>query len=458
MKPGTERRAPALGTLREREAAGRALRARVPRKAHAHWKTQGARRDPIAILEESNRGRLPELKPVRYGRMVRSPFTFLRGSAAVMAYDLARTPVTGARVQACGDCHLLNFGLFATPEPQLVFDINDFDETHPGPWEWDLKRLVASIVVACRDNSLSDVQARDAALECARAYREHMATCARMSPTEVWYEHMDFQTAIEDAPDAEAKKIRKRLAAKARQRIVEHLFPKITQSAGGQHLLVDQPPLLFHAADTDFEEQARSALSDYRQSLPDDRRLLLDRYHLVDFALKVVGIGSVGTRCYVALLMSDESHPLMLQFKEAERSVLEPYTQKSAYDNQGQRVVIGQRMMQSSSDIFLGWARSKYGYDFYVRELRDTKISVPLDELSAKRVAEYADGCGWTLARAHAKSGDAAVLARYLGKGDRIDRALVKFAVAYADQTERDHAALVKAVRSGRVEILTEED
>jgi uncharacterized protein (DUF2252 family) len=444
-------------TLQEREDAGRALRDQVPRNAHGDWKLPSECRDPIAILEKSSRGRLPELKPIRYGRMMRSPFTFLRGSAAVMAHDLAKTPATGARVQACGDCHLLNFGLLATPERSLVFDINDFDETHPAPWEWDLKRLVASIVVACRDNGLSDAQACDAVLECARAYREHMGECARMTPMDVWYERLDFQTAIDQVPDAEARKIRKRLAAQARRRVVEHLFPRITQLGGGQHRLVDQPPLLFHVGDADFGDRARAGMSAYRQTLSDERRVLLDRYRLVDFALKVVGIGSVGTRCYVALLMSDENHPLMLQFKEARRSVLEPYTEKSAYDNQGQRIVIGQRLMQSLSDIFLGWVRGKRGYDFYVRQLRDMKMSVPLEELSAKRLNEYADACGSTLARAHAKSGDAAVLASYLGKGDRIDRAMVRFAVAYADQTERDHGTLVKAVRSGRIEVLSEE-
>ena len=414
---GVEPKVHAARTLREREAAGRVLRDRVPRGVHGDWKLRGEQRDPIAILEKSNRGRLPELKPIRYGRMLRSPFTFLRGSAAVMANDLARTPTTGALVQACGDCHLLNFGLFATPERKLVFDINDFDETLPGPWEWDLKRLVASIVVACRDNGLSDAQARDAVVDCTRAYREHMGKCALMTPLDVWYEHLDFQTAIERASDAETKKIRTRLAAKARQRVIEHLFPKITRLAGGQHRLVDQPPLLFHVAEADFVERVRTGLSAYRQTLSDDRRVLLDRYRLVDCALKVVGIGSVGTRCYVALLMSDENHPLMLQFKEAGRSVLEPYTKKSAYDNQGQRVVIGQRLMQSSSDIFLGWARGRRGYDFYVRQLRDMKMSIPLDRLSAQHLNQYAGGCGWTLARAHAKSGDAVVLGQLPRQG-----------------------------------------
>ena len=456
-KSRSAKHVPSRAPPQDREAAGRALRDRVPRSVHGDWRRSRERPDPIAILEKSNRGRLPELKPIRYGRMVQSPFTFLRGSAAVMAFDVAKAPSTGVIVQACGDCHLLNFGLFATPERRLVFDINDFDETHPAPWEWDLKRLVASIVVACRDNSLSDAQAREAVLECVRAYRDHVRVCARMTPMEVWYERLDVEKMIAESPDAEAKKIRKRLAAKARQRVAEHLFPRIAAMTGGAHRLVDQPPLLVHVADADFDDRVREGVSTYRETLSDERRILLDRYRLVDYALKVVGIGSVGTRCYIGLLMSEQNAPLMLQFKEAGRSVLEPYTAKSAYDNQGQRVVMGQRLMQSSSDIFLGWVRGRRGYDFYVRQLRDMKMSVPLEGLSPARLNAYTSFCGWTLARAHAKSGDAALLASYLGKSDRLDRAMAKFAVAYADQTERDHAALVKAVRSGRVEILAED-
>ena len=448
---------PAVRTRTEREIAGQALRDIVPRKSHSDWKPPRQGRDPIQILEKSNRGRLPELVPIRYGRMVKSPFTFLRGAAAVMAHDLAGTSVTGLRVQACGDCHLLNFGLFATPERRLVFDLNDFDETHPGPWEWDLKRLVVSFAIAGRDNGLSDTQAQDAVLECARAYREHMRECSNMTPMEVWYQHLDMQTLIDKAPDAKSRKFRAQLAEQARQRIIEHLFPKIAEAAGGRHRLVDQPPILFHVSEPDREKHVRRALSLYRQSLSDERRVLLDRYRFEDSALKVVGIGSVGTRCYIALLISDDSDPLILQFKEAGRSVLEPYTGKSAYHNQGQRVVMGQRLMQSSSDIFLGWMRGQDGNDFYVRQLRDMKMSIPLEGLNAVQLKRYAKGCGWTLARAHAKSGDASAISGYLGKSDNLDRALAGFAFAYADQTERDHAVLVKAVRSGRIQVLSEE-
>ena len=441
----------------ERLAAGKALRERVPRESHADAKLSGKSRDPIAILEASNRGRLQELVPIRYGRMVRSPFTFLRGSAALMAHDLASLPTSGIKVQGCGDCHLLNFGAFATPERNLVFDLNDFDETLPAPWEWDLKRLVVSFVIAGRDNRLPDSAGHQAVLECVRAYREHLRECSRLRPLEVWYQRLDAKTLIEAAPDAKQKKFRQQIAKRARERVIENLFPRITTQVDGRHRIVDQPPILFHVTDPGFEDSVQEAAADYRNSLPDERRVLLDRYRLEDIALKVVGIGSVGTRCYIGLLFSEDGHPLILQFKEAVRSVLEPYAGKSAYANQGQRVVVGQRLMQSSSDIFLGWVRGRRGYDFYVRQLRDMKMSMPIDGFDAVQLKLYAQICGWTLARAHAKSGDAATISGYLGKGDTFDRALGAFALAYADQTQKDHATLVKAIRSGRIEALAEE-
>jgi len=438
--------------------AGKALRDRLPRDAHAKWKRPSNRRDPIDILEESNRDRLPNLIPVRYGRMLRSPFTFLRGSAALMAYDLSSLPKTDLQVQACGDCHLLNFGLFATPERHLVFDVNDFDETHPAPWEWDLKRLVASFAVAGRDQGLSDDDCRDAAMECTRAYREHLREYSRMSPLEVWYSRLDVETLIEMAPDEEVRKRRAAMAEKAQERIVEYLFPKIVAQVGGRYLFVDQPPILYHMPDADIDERMREGLEDYRLSLPDERRVLLDRYRLEDYAVKAVGIGSVGTRCSVMLLFSEENHPLILQIKEARQSVLEPYTAPCKYDNQGQRVVVGQRLTQSSSDIFLGWVRGRLGYDFYVRQLRDMKMSVPVEGATASQIRTYAELCGWGLARAHAKSGEPATISGYLGKGDPFDKAMGDFALAYADQTEKDYAALVKAERSGRIQALIEDD
>ena len=436
---------------------GKALRDSIPRTSHAEWKPPAKGRDPIAILEKSNQDRLQELVPIRYGRMLRSPFTFLRGSAGLMAYDLATTPNTGLSVQACGDCHLLNFGLFATPERNLVFDINDFDETLPAPWEWDVKRLAVSFAVAARDNKLSDADAREAVLECARAYREHLREYSRKSPLEIWYARLDVDTLIANAPDEKAKKLRQGYAEKAHQRIVENLFPKIANAKGGKHRLVDQPPVLYHVAEPDIMKKVHEALDDYRQTLPDERRVLFDRYRMEDFAVKVVGIGSVGTRCFVGLFFDEENHPLLLQFKESCRSVLEPYAGKSRYDNQGQRVVIGQRLMQSSSDIFLGWTRGKRGRDFFVRQLRDMKFSIPIEGATAVMLKRYAAICGEVLARAHAKSGDAATISGYLGKSDTFDQALGEFALAYADQNEKDHAALVKAVRSGRVEALIEE-
>ena len=454
-------RTPSQARFRSREERiqiGKSLRERLPRSRHAIWQPPAAGREPIEIIEASNRGRLQELIPIRYGRMLRSPFTFLRGSAALMAYDLATTAKTDIIVQACGDCHLLNFGFFATPERNLVFDINDFDETLPAPWEWDLKRLVVSFVIAGRDSDLSDRESKAAAIDCARSYREHLREYSRLSPLEVWYTRIGVEQVIEMAPDEKTRKIREQMMTKARERIIEHLYPKIVTQTAGRSRFVDQPPILYHVNEPDWETLVREGLEDYRQSLPEERRVLFDRYQLEDFALKVVGIGSVGTRCYIALLFSEDNHPLILQVKEACPSVLEPYTAKSQYENQGQRVVTGQRLMQSSSDIFLGWTQGRRGNNFYLRQLRDMKFSLPIEGVSAAQLQRYAEFCGWTLARAHAKSGDAATISGYLGKGDQFDLALGEFAIAYADQTERDHAALVEAVKTGRVEALVEED
>ncbi len=454
-------RSPSQARFRSREERiqiGKSLRERLPRSRHAIWQPPAAGREPIEIIEASNRGRLQELIPIRYGRMLRSPFTFLRGSAALMAYDLATTPKTDVIVQACGDCHLLNFGFFATPERNLVFDINDFDETLPAPWEWDLKRLVVSFVIAGRDSDLSDRESKAAAIDCARSYREHLREYSRLSPLEVWYTRIGAEQAIEMAPDEKTRKIREQMMTKARERIIEHLYPKIVTQTAGRNRFVDQPPILYHVNEPDWETLVREGLEDYRQSLPEERRVLFDRYRLEDFALKVVGIGSVGTRCYIALFFSEDNHPLILQVKEACPSVLEPYTAKSQYENQGQRVVTGQRLMQSSSDIFLGWTQGRRGNNFYLRQLRDMKFSLPIEGVSAVQLQRYAEFCGWTLARAHAKSGDAATISGYLGKGDQFDLALGEFAIAYAEQTERDHAALVEAVKTGRVEALVEEN
>ena len=448
---------PTFRSRDERLADGKRLRDKVPREEHAKWQAPGRQRNAVAILEQSNRDRLQELVPIRYGRMLRSPFTFLRGSAALMAHDLSKVPNIGVTVQACGDCHLLNFGLFATPERNLVFDLNDFDETLPAPWEWDIKRLVVSFAVAARDGGATDARARKIAIACARAYREHLRRFSKMKPLEVWYSRLDAQELLDTAPDAKALKFRQQLFERARERVMESVFPKIAGQVAGQPRIVDQPPVIQHVADPEFMVRVHQGMAAYRQSLSDERRVLLDRYRLVDAALKVVGIGSVGTRCYIMLLFSEENHPLILQFKESCRSVLEPYAGKSQFDNQGQRVVMGQRLMQSSSDIFLGWVRGPGGYDFFVRQLRDMKMSVPLQNISATQLERYAELCALTLARAHAKSGDAATISGYLGKSEVFDEAVGDFALLYADQTERDHAQLLKAARSGRVNVLHEE-
>ena len=449
---------PLMRSREQRIADGQALRDTVPRTSHARWKGPPKGRNPIDILRASNRDRLTELVPIRYGRMLRSPFTFLRGSAGLMAHDLATTPSTGIRVQACGDCHLLNFGLFATPERNLIFDINDFDETLPAPWEWDLKRLAVSCVVAARDSHLTDPQAKAAAVEAVRAYRVRLRELSKMSPLEVWYDRLDARTIVEMAPNAKIRKNREQLIAQAQQRIGDYLYPKISGEVGGRRRLIDQPPVLFHVSAKGHERNVREALAAYRLSLPDERRVLFDRYRLEDVAIKAVGIGSVGTRCFVGLFFSAENHPLLLQFKEACPSVLAPYAGASAYENNGQRVVTGQRLMQSASDIFLGWTRGREGRHFYLRQLRDMKMSAPIEEAPAEHYLLYAGLCGRTLAHAHAKSGDAALISGYLGKADTFDRAIGDFAVAYADQNAKDHAVLVAAVKAGKIKALVEED
>jgi uncharacterized protein (DUF2252 family) len=442
-----------------RVAAGKALRETVPRSSHAHWKRPAKRRDPIDALKASNRDRLPDLVPIRYGRMLRSPFTFLRGSAGLMASDLATTPTTGIRVQACGDCHLMNFGLFATPERNLIFDINDFDETLPAPWEWDLKRLAVSFVVATRDIKQPDKTARSVAVECARSYRTRLGELSKMSPLAVWYDRLDAATIVALAPNARIRKNREAIVAQARGRIGDYLYPKISDEVGGRRRLIDQPPVLYHLSEKGSDSIVREALVAYRESLPDERRVLFDRYRMEDIAIKAVGIGSVGTRCLVGLFFSAENHPLLLQFKEACPSVLEPYAGKSRYGNHGQRVVTGQRLMQSSSDIFLGWTHGRKGHDFFVRQLRDMKVGPVVEERTTpEQLLLFADLCGRTLARAHAKSGDAALISGYLGKSGTFDEAIGDFSLAYADQNARDHAALVSAVKSGRVKALIEEE
>lgn len=449
---------PTFRSRKERLYAGECMRDSVPHSLHAVWKPPRKHRNPIDLLEESNRYRLPNLVPVRYGRMLRTPFTFLRGSAGLMAHDLATTPNIGIQVQACGDCHLLNFGLFATPERNLIFDINDFDETLPAPWEWDIKRLAISFFVAARDNRLSNKEAQAIAVECVRAYREKLREFSKQSPLEVWYDRIDAQMIIDMAPNAKIKKNREQLIAKAKVRVGDYLYPTISGEVGGRRRLIDQPPILFHVDEKGFEQNVHMTLDTYRLSLPHERRVLFDRYRLEDIAVKAVGIGSVGTYCFVGLFFSAENNPLLLQIKEACPSVLAPYAGKSEYENQGQRVVTGQRLMQSSSDIFLGWTQGQKGRHFFVRQLRDMKMSAPVEGASTEQMELYAELCGLSLARAHAKSGDAALISGYLGKSDSFDQAIGKFALAYANQNAKDHTALVAAEKSGRIKALREED
>jgi uncharacterized protein (DUF2252 family) len=416
----------------------------------------------VRLLEASNAGRLPNLIPIRYGRMVRSPFTFYRGAALNMAADLAVTPTSGLRVQACGDAHLVNFGAFATPERRVIFDINDLDETLPAPWEWDVKRLAASVILACRSNGFNENRARDAALACVRSYRERMAEYAQMRVLDVWYSRIDLKDLIATFADAKtSKRIQKRLDEARQRSVVEHDFPKLAAMAGQTPTIRDNPPLIYHPQDKgadDLLARARDAFAGYRESLQEDRRALIDRYELADAAIKVVGVGSVGTFCAVTLLMASAEDPLFLQVKEARASVLEAYAGKSIYSNHGQRVVNGYRLMQSASDIFLGWTEGKQGRHFYVRQLRDMKLAPLVELFNPAAMTQYAESCGWALARAHARSGTAAQISGYLGSGDHFDKAIALFAVAYADQSERDHDVLRKAVQTGRVAVDMEAD
>jgi uncharacterized protein (DUF2252 family) len=392
--------------------------------------------------------------------MLQSPFTFYRGAALNMAADLAHTPATGMRVQACGDCHLLNFGFFATPERREIFDINDFDETLPGPWEWDVKRLAASFVLASRSNNFSDSDARDAALACVRSYRQHMLEFSEMTVLDVWYASIDIEDVIPKLKDDQTRKrIQKRLAAARHSSTHEHHFPMLVQVADKPPRIEDNPPLIYHErrqGGENFFEAAHAALAAYRKTLEPERRLLLERFELRDVAIKVVGVGSVGTWCGIALFAAGKEDYLFLQLKEAGPSVLEAYAGKSLFHHHGERVVNGCRLMQSASDLFLGWMTGPKGKHFYVRQLRDMKLKILVETFNRSAMLQYAKLCGWTLARAHARSGQPAMISGYLGRSDKFDKAIAEFSIAYADQSERDHRVLLKAVRDGRLEVQKE--
>jgi len=445
----------------ERYAAGKALRQACPRESHAAWKAPAGRKEPVEMVLAAEKGRMPELLPLRHGRMVRSAFTFYRGSALPMAADLVSTPVSGARVQCCGDAHLSNFGGFATPERRIIFSINDLDETLPAPWEWDVKRLAASFVVACRDNGLKDAVAKEVVTTCVRAYREAMGGYSKLNTLELWYESLEPRDLLRGVKDpAVHKRVTDRLEKERGKSKAEEIFPKLAEHKGEMPFIKDQLPTIFHAKGHlpgEVQEAVREALAGYRATIPTAFQSLLDRYELRDAAIKVVGIGSVGTSCWVLLYMAGEGDPLFLQIKEARPSVLEPYAGKSAFSNQGQRVVNGYRLMQPASDMFLGWTRGPKR-DFFVRQLRDIKISVRVETFGVTMMDLYATWCGKALALSHARSGLSAALSGYMGKSGVFDDAIAAFSMAYADQNEKDHAALARAVKKGTLKAVIEEE
>src|SRR5271166_4266673 len=473
MPTGTNRATKAVPhlTVAERAARGKAARAEVPRSSHAVFEPPARRVDPIKLLERQAQTRVPELVPIRYGRMLVSPFTFYRGAALIMASDLSHTPDSGLTVQCCGDAHLSNFGVFASPERQLVFDINDFDETLPGPWEWDVKRLAVSMLIATRFNGFAVKDQEQIVLDTIEAYRVAMARFAAMKNLDVWYAHLDIEAVLKEFRSQFKPKQLKRgekQLAKARTKDSMAAFSKLTREVDGESRIVAEPPLIVPIDDLatgrehdQMFDLLHELIRSYRETLQHDRRLLLEQFQLTDLARKVVGVGSVGTRAWIALMLGrDGQDPLFLQMKEAESSVLEEFLEPSEFENHGERVVCGQRLMQASSDIFLGWLQVESGLDgkardFYARQLKDWKGSAEIEQMIPEGMGAYGKLCGWTLARAHACSGDRIAIAAYLGKSAAFDRAILEFSRAYAEQNERDYKALVAAVDSGRVKAQT---
>ena len=458
-------------SVAKRIARGKAARSEVPRARHALFEALSTRADPVELLERQAKTRVPELVPIRYGRMLVSPFTFYRGAAMIMAHDLVATPRSGLPVQCCGDAHLSNFGVFASPERRLVFDLNDFDETLPGPWEWDVKRLAVSMLIAARSNGFRAKEQERIVLDTVGRYRTAMTDFAGMKDLDVWYSHLDIESVLKDyASQFKPKAVKRteKTLAKARTKDSMTAFSKLTHVVDGKARIVDQSPLIVpidqlvagQGRDEMFDA-LRQLMRSYRATLEFDRRVLLEQFELADFARKVVGVGSVGTRAWIALLLGrDGEDPLFLQMKEAEASVLEEFLGPSEFSNHGQRVVVGQRLMQATSDIFLGWLHVDGGLDgkprdFYGRQLKDWKGSAEIEQMVPKAMATYGMLCGWTLARAHARSGDRIAIAAYLGNGDSFDRAIVEFSKAYADQNERDYQALNAAVKSGKIDAQT---
>ncbi|MFI8241499.1 DUF2252 domain-containing protein [Streptomyces sp. NPDC085866] len=438
-------------TPEDRARRGKEARKHAPRSAHALWLPSADRRDPVAVLERQGRDRLPELLPIRYGRMAGSPLAFLRGAAAVMTADLAGQPHTGLTVQLCGDAHLLNFGLYASPERSLLFDLNDFDETHPGPFEWDVKRLAASVAVAARENGHTKAGERAAARAAAAGYRTAIRRMAGLGELAVWYEQVDAESLLPLVRSARRRRRLESTLTRARRRTSLQALGSLTEVVDGRRRIIHDPPLLEPAGAPDMAS-LRKIFCDYRSTLAEERRHLLDRYRFVDAARKVVGVGSVGMRCFIVLLAGrDADDPLFLQIKEARASVLEEHLPSGPYVHPGHRVVAGQRLLQSATDIFLGWMSGPQGRSFYWRQLRDMKGSAEVAGLDPAGLLAYARLCGTTMARAHARSGDRIAIAAYLGSADTFDHAVADFAVSYADRTAADHATLGAAIAAGVV-------
>lgn len=435
----------------ERRTEGKERRKRVPFARLAEWEPPADRADPVELLEAQADRRIRELVAIRYGRMLASMFAYYRGTPVVMAADLATKPHSGITVQACGDAHILNFGLFATPERNQIFDVNDFDETIPGPWEWDVARLATSVVIAGRHNGFDEPTCAELARVVGAAYARRAAAYAELTSLDVWYSRVDTDT-VGPLLDAAARKRVDKALRKAAQHNNVTALPKLTEVVDGRRRILDDPPLITHPFEEDADHALLEVFAQYRATLPVERRVLLDRYVPVDVARKVVGVGSVGTRCYVVLFLGDDgTDPLFLQVKEAQRSVLEPYVPASEFANQGERVVVGQRLMQAASDLFLGWTAGPLGQHFYVRQLRDMKGSLRVERMDPTALGATAAACAWTLARAHARSGDASMIAGYVGKGEAFAEAVGRFAVAYADQVALDYAAFQRAVNRGRI-------
>jgi len=450
-----------LASKAERYEKGVAIRKIVPRSSQQEFMPSENREDPVEILIKTSIGRIESLLPIRYSRMIESPFAFFRGAAAIMAADLAQTPNTGINLQLCGDCHLMNFGGFATPERKLVFDINDFDETFPGPWEWDLKRLATSFAIAGRWRKFSNKTCKEFSWHVADSYKRHMLEYSKLSALQIWYADIDLAELIDLGQDRELKEFHnKRIKKAAEYTAHEKEFAKMTYQDGIRARIKEEPPLIYHPTGNEEKEilkEAEVIHNRYLKSLSHEKQILLSRYSLHDVAIKVVGVGSVGTLCGISLLMSATGEPIFLQFKEARPSVLAQHVKlKSRYSHQGERIVMGQKLMQSASDMFLGWTHDDKDRFFYIRQLRDAKVKPVLEIMKEENMADYAKACGWALARAHARSGDPSVLSGYMGNSGEFAHSISRFAMLYADQNESDYHKMIQAIKEGRLPISAE--